>query len=69
MSHRFFSDLSIPSAAAIALWVTQFLQPLLQVLILVLTVAFITLGVLIRWRHLRLLHSSHSFDLTQQTEI
>ena len=60
MNDGYMADFSVPSAAALSLWLTQYVEPLVQAIILILTAAFIALGVMIRWRHLRQMHGSHS---------
>ena len=45
-----FPDLAVPPATATILWLTQYLQPILQILILILTLAFLGLGVALRWK-------------------
>jgi hypothetical protein len=47
-----FPDLAVPTSTAVILWMIQDLQPILQILILVLTLAFLALGVALRWRTL-----------------
>ena len=53
MPARTLADLSVPSSAVAALWLTQYLQPILQATVLILTILFIGLGVVIRWKQLR----------------
>ena len=60
MPQRTLTDLSVPSSAAAILWLTQYLQPILQATVLVLTILFIGLGVVLRWRQLRVTHGSHA---------
>ena len=45
-------DMAVAPTTATVLWLTQYLQPILQILILVVTLAFLGLGVALRWRQL-----------------
>ncbi len=47
------TDTAAGGAALAAAWWSQYLSPLLQAIILILTAAFMGLGVLIRWRQWR----------------
>lgn len=60
MFQRTLTDFSVPSSAAIALWLIQYLEPILQVAILMLTILFIGLGVVLRWKQLHDLHGRHA---------
>jgi hypothetical protein len=60
MPQRTLTDLSVPSSAAAVLWLTQYLQPILQAAVLILTILFIGLGVVLRWRQLRDMHGRYA---------
>ena len=47
------TDTAAGGAALAAAWWSQYFSPLLQAIILILTAAFMGLGVLIRWRQWR----------------
>ena len=47
------TDTAAGGTALAAAWWSQYLSPLLQAVILILTAAFLGLGVLIRWRQWR----------------
>ncbi|MDA8232848.1 MAG: hypothetical protein M0006_16070 [Magnetospirillum sp.] len=51
--HKSIPDALAAAAAMLAAWWAQFLSPLLQAAILILTVLFLALGVALRWRQLR----------------
>lgn len=53
MEPQSFADLMVPPVTATILWLTEYLQPILQILILILTLAFLGLGVALRWKLLK----------------
>ena len=57
-----YPDLAVAPSAAAAIWLSQSLQPILQSLILILTLAFLGLGVALRWRQLRRSHGRYDLD-------
>ena len=71
MPQRTLTDLSVPSSAAAVLWLTQYLQPILQAAVLILTILFIGLGVVIRWKQLRDVwnQSTHSRHVATHTSL
>lgn len=53
MPHRTFADAAAGMGAASTLWWTQYLEPVLQGVVLITTAVFMILGVAIRWKTLR----------------
>ncbi|MDA8232373.1 MAG: hypothetical protein M0006_15040 [Magnetospirillum sp.] len=61
MRHTLADTVTSATALAAAWW-SQFLSPLLQAAILILTAAFMGLGVLLRWRQWRAPNRSNEED-------
>lgn len=53
MPHPSIGDTAAGMGAASTLWWTQYLEPVLQGLVLITTAVFMILGVAIRWKTLR----------------